>query len=124
MNKNVLEKMIEMYFGISEKQTPKQDNEVFTQGDHVLIRCDRAGVFVGTFESRNGQEVVLSNIRWIWYWDGAASVFQLANEGVKNPENCKFPSIIRKALFTDVLQILPVTDAAYSSIMAVKIWEK
>lgn len=31
-----------------------------------IVRCDRAGVFYGEIEERNGQEVKLRNARCIW----------------------------------------------------------
>ena len=39
---------------------------------YVIVRTYSAGVFAGDLESRNGQEVVLTNARRIWYWKGAA----------------------------------------------------
>lgn len=32
----------------------------------------------------------MTNARCLWYWDGAASLMQLAMEGVTAPQNCKF----------------------------------
>ena len=58
---------------------------------YVIVRTYSAGVFAGNLESRNGREVVLRSARRIWYWDGAATLSQLAMEGTSKPENCKFP---------------------------------
>ena len=60
----------------------------------VIVRGDRSGVFFGTLEMRNGREVKLSNCRRLWYWDGAASDFQLATNGVAAPRNCKFTVVV------------------------------
>lgn len=49
----------------------------------VIVRGDRSGVFFGTLVEREGQEVKLEKCRRIWYWDGAASISQLAKEGTK-----------------------------------------
>ena len=54
---------------------------------YFIVRTYSAGVFAGEIESRNGKEVVMRNARRLWYWDGAASLSQLAMEGVSEPEN-------------------------------------
>lgn len=56
-----------------------------------FVRTYSAGVFFGEIESRDGQEVVMRNARRIWYWEGAASLSQLAQEGTSKPSYCKFP---------------------------------
>ena len=63
-------------------------------GKKVIIRADRAGVFFGTLTEKDGQEVVLKDCRRIFYWDGAASISQLAKDGTSKPENCKFTVIV------------------------------
>lgn len=45
-----------------------------------IVRCDRAGVFYGEIEGRNGSEVKMRNVRCLWYWEGAATLLQLAAE--------------------------------------------
>ena len=58
---------------------------------YAVVRTDRAGVFIGCVKSQDGKNVVMVNARRLWYWDGAASLSQLAMEGVSKPDNCKFP---------------------------------
>ena len=45
-----------------------------------IVRCDRAGVFYGEIEGKNGQEIKMRNVRCLWYWEGAATLLQLAAE--------------------------------------------
>jgi hypothetical protein len=94
-----------------------------TKSPYVLIRADRAGVFVGNLISRSGTEVVLSNCRRIFYWDGAASISQLALTGPSKPKNCKFPAPVDNHTVLGVIEILPVTDAAKKAIEAVAVWQ-
>jgi uncharacterized protein DUF6948 len=89
---------------------------------YVIVRTYSAGVFAGELESKNGQEVVLKNARRIWYWDGAASLSQLAMEGTSKPENCKFPCEVERVELLQAIEILDVTDKAKNSIKSVKIW--
>lgn len=93
-------------------------------GKKCIIRCDRSGVFFGTLESLEGQQAKISNVRNIWYWDGAASVMQLAVEGVKNPKGCKFTVTVSEIIVTDAIQIVPCTEQAIKDIEAVKTWKR
>lgn len=93
------------------------------KGKKVIVRGDRSGVFYGTLADRNGQEVELSNCRRIWYWDGAASISQLAAEGVKKPKNCKFTMSVDSIVITDAIEIIPCTEDAIKSIEEVSVWK-
>lgn len=94
---------------------------------YILIRADRAGVFVGNLISRTPtgatETVVLSNCRRIFYWDGAASISQLALTGPSKPKNCKFPAPVDNHTVLGVIEILPVTEAAKKAIEAVQVWQ-
>ena len=89
---------------------------------YVIVRTYSAGVFAGTLVERKGQEVVLSNARRCWYWTGAASLSQLAQEGTKTPATCKFPVAVDRVELTQAIEILDVTPAAKKSIEAVPVW--
>lgn len=91
--------------------------------EYKIVRTFSAGVFFGKIESRNGKEVVLRDARRLWYWDGAASLSQLAMEGVKKPENCKFPCAVNRVELLEVIEILDTTEECKKSIDSVKIWE-
>lgn len=91
---------------------------------YVIARAYRAGIWAGNIESRNGTEVVLTNARRIWYWDGAASLSQLATTGTSKPENCKFPAPVKKVEILDVCEIIDVEPAAEKSIREVPVWKK
>lgn len=89
-----------------------------------IVRTYSAGVFAGEIESRNGQEVVMRNARRLWYWAGAASLSQLAMEGTKTPNDCKFPCPVDRVELLQAIEILDVTPKARESIMSVPTWEK
>jgi hypothetical protein len=91
---------------------------------YVIVRTYSAGVFAGYLESRNGQEVVLRKARRIWYWSGAASLSQLAEEGTNDPDNCKFPQEVDKVELLQAVEILDITKKAQESIKNVTIWKK
>ena len=93
-------------------------------GRYVICRTYSAGVFAGVLKSRDGKEVVLTDARRIWYWDGAASLSQLAIDGTSKPENCKFPAPVAEVLLTEAIEIIPTTEKAQASIAAVPVWTK
>ena len=89
---------------------------------YVIVRTYSAGVFAGYLESRKGQEVVLSNARRLWYWKGAASLSQLAIDGVASPQECKFPEEVSRVELLQAIEILDVTEKARKSIALVAPW--
>lgn len=104
---------------------PKSEIEIKEElsDDYVIVRTYSAGVFMGIVISREGQEIVLKNARRIWYWDGAASLSQLAVDGTSKPENCKFPIEVPKVILMQVIEVIPCTKKAVKSIKGVKIWK-
>lgn len=92
-------------------------------GKTCIVRTYSAGVFIGTIEERNGKEVLLTNARRIWYWDGAATLSQLATDGTSKPQNCKFPGPVSEILLTEAIEIIPATETAIASIAAVPVWK-
>ena len=93
-------------------------------GKKVIVRGDRSGVFFGTLSSKEGREVELTNCRRLWYWDGAASISQLAVDGTTNPDDCKFTITVESIVILDVIEIIPCTDTAILSIESVAVWKK
>ena len=91
--------------------------------DYKIVRTLSAGVFAGEIVSRSGQEVIMKNVRRLWYWEGAASLSQLAMEGVKQPKKCKFPCEVEKMELLQVIEILDCTPEAQKSIALVPVWE-
>ena len=106
------------YVPESKSATKKNDME------YKIVRTYSAGVFAGYLESRNEREVVLRDARRLWYWDGAASLSQLAMEGVKKPNDCKFPCEVAKVELLEAVEILDVSEEARESIANVPIWKQ
>ena len=93
-------------------------------GKYCMVRSKSAGVFAGTVVERDGQEVLLKNARRIWYWDGAASLSQLATKGTSKPEKCKFPAPVEAVMLFEVIEIIPISDTAATSIASVPEWQQ
>ena len=90
---------------------------------YYIVRAKDAGVFFGQIERRNEHEVEMKNVRKLWYWDGAAAVEQLAVDGVKNPEECKFTVFVNQMVIADPIQIIPCLEKAEKILQEVKEWK-
>lgn len=94
----------------------------------VLIRSYAAGVHFGLLKSQedtlSGRVVTLVKTRRVWYWDGAASLSQMAVEGVNKPENCKFSMEVESNEIVNCIEILPLTNVAYENLKNVSVWKK
>ena len=94
-------------------------------GKKVIVRCNRAGVFFGTLSEydSNTREARLENVRRIHYWDGAASLTQMAAEGVKKPKNCRFTQAIPDMTVMEVIELIPCSEASILNMEGVPVWK-
>jgi len=90
--------------------------------DYVIVRGDRSGAFAGYLKKKDGKEVTLVNCRRLFYWNGAASLSQLATEGVTKPKDCKF-TVPANIIIMDAIEILSVTEVAKKIIEGVSVWK-
>ncbi|MHB9161385.1 MAG: DUF6948 domain-containing protein [Nitrosotalea sp.] len=105
------------------KKIVKEKKKYNKKMKYVIVRTYSAGVFAGYLKSRKKEEVIILNARRLWYWNGAASLSQLAQEGTSKPSECKFPCEVDEILLLNTIEILNVTLKAKQSIKSVPIWE-
>jgi hypothetical protein len=91
--------------------------------EKVIIRGSRSGVFYGELKEADGSEITLVNCRRLWYWDGAASISQLAVDGTNKPDRCKFTVMVPEIILLDAIEILFCTEKSIKSIEEVKVWK-
>ena len=93
----------------------------------VLIRSYAAGVHFGFLEKEEftqaGKVVTLIDSRRIWYWEGAASLSQLAIEGVKNPDKCKFSVSVPKNEIVNIIETIDLSIESYNQLSQIKEWK-
>jgi len=119
MNPRVISIDGQDYIPVTDKKA-----ETFKGMEYKIIRTYSAGVFAGYVESRKGKEVVIRQARRLWYWKGAASLSQMAIDGVGSPDECKFPEAVDTILVIEAIEIIDVTEKARESIQGVKVWKK
>ena len=89
----------------------------------VIIRAAEAGVFFGTLVEKEGNEVTLKDCRRLWYWNGAASISEIALSGVAAPRDCKFSVAVPSITVLGVIEIIPCTEQAIQNIESVPVWK-
>jgi hypothetical protein len=96
------------------------------KANYVIVRADRAGVFFGILDKKEGSEVTLSQCRKLWRWDGACAVEQIAVDGIleSKKRNCQFTVTVESMAVLNVLQIIPCTGKAVESIKSVPEWKQ
>lgn len=96
----------------------------YSIGKYCIVRGNEFGVFAGILMDvdNDGKTVQLADARRIWYWDGAASLSELALMGTSKPENCKFPAPVQNIILNGVIEIIPCTAKAEVSIREVPVW--
>jgi len=89
---------------------------------YVIVRTYSAGVFAGYLKEQNGKEGTVLQARRLHYWDGAASLSQLSQEGVTKPENCRFAMEMPSVFLTEIIEVIPCTETARINIDSVSVW--
>ena len=102
--------------GITYAATEQQSSE------YVLIRAKESGVHFGRLKEREGDSVTLRNARRVWFWSGAASLSQMAVEGVNNPDECKFSVMVPEITVLGVCEIIPLSHDARANLYGVPEW--
>jgi hypothetical protein len=106
----------EEYIKKSEANTfqPAEKLDGLTYG---IFRTYSAGVFAGYKKTREGKEAVVLQSRRLYYWEGAFTLSQIAEEGVAKPDECKFAmEITGEHELTEVIEFIPCTEKARLSI--------
>lgn len=97
---------------------------VNTEGlPYVVVRSRDAGCHAGYMKNKLGNNVTLLQSRRLWYWEGAATLSQLSQEGVKSASDCKFPCEVGEIEILGACEVIYATEQAESSIKGVPVWE-
>ena len=107
---------------IIKEKLSKGEVQKMDSNKYYIIRTEQAGVFFGHIKERTGNEVTMTDVRRLWYWEGAASLSQMAVDGVSRPHDCKFTVTVPEMTILGVIEIIPCTDKAMDSILGVKEW--
>ena len=88
-----------------------------------IVRADRAGVFFGKVKSKDANSVIMTEVRKIFYWEGASAVEQIATDGVSKPNDCKLTVIVDEMEIFTPIQIIPCSKKSILSLQAIREWK-
>ena len=80
---------------------------------YCVVRTYSAGVHIGyvkDFAKENPQQATLIDSRRLYYWDGAASLSQVSQDGVNS--NSKITIKVPEITLTDIIEIIPCSIKA------------
>lgn len=86
-----------------------------------IIRCDRAGVFFANVKDRKGSEAVLANARRIYNWTEAATLSQVATDGVGGAS--KLTCSVDEMTVLGVIELIPCTSKAQKCMEDHPVWK-
>jgi hypothetical protein len=89
-----------------------------------IVRCDRAGVFYGEVKSKNKDSITMTNVRKVYYWDGACAIEELALNGTTSPDSCKLTVVIPEMEIASPIQIIPCSTKSIEILDSIKLWKK
>lgn len=91
-----------------------------------IVRAEKAGVFLCKIISNIGDTYTVSNLRRLYYWNGALDVSMIAMEGVSKPNQCKFSVQFGDediSTIHNVVERHPVSKKALQIINSVPVWK-
>lgn len=123
---------------MSKPKTLKIDDVEYVRKDEVsqlasetdgmkycVIRTYSAGVHIGyvqEFGTKQPQYAKLINSRRLHYWSGAASLSQVALDGVDS--SSRVAMTLPEIELTDVIEVIPCSEKAKEFFEGVKEWKK
>lgn len=92
----------------------------------VIVSCgaNGGGIHFGFLKERKGEEVTLVGSRRVQYWNGAASISEMATRGVSKPNDCKFAPIVPELTLPRIVELIPVSTKAQANLFGVPVWSK
>lgn len=80
-------------------------------GQHVVVRTYSAGVHIGILVEKDGENVLLKDVRRLWKWAGAFTLSEVATIGI-NPKQSRMAVSVPLIELTNANEIIPTTEAA------------
>lgn len=88
------------------------------EGKYCVIRTYSAGVHVGVVSQIAGDQVVLTDARRIWRWQGRNTLNEIALRGVG--DGSRVSESVPTILLTGVIEVIPATEDGERLLRAAK----
>lgn len=107
------------YVPVSKRHT-NTDGLVYS-----MVRTYSAGVFAGYYKrGATSKEATVYEAKRIHFWEGAASLSELAQRGTSLPEKCRIPMPVSEVYLTEVIEVIPMTKGAIETLNKVPVWTR
>jgi len=90
------------------------------QDKYFIVRADRAGVFFGKIKEQADTSVTMTNVRKIHYWERAAAVEEISQNGVDG--DSRLTVVVPEMKISNPIQVIPCTDQATENLKGWKVW--
>lgn len=95
----------------------------FMEEQYFIVRTDRAGVFFGKIKENKGTSIIMQDVRKIFYWDGAAAVEEISQNGVDS-RTSKITIAVPEMEIAAPIQIIPCTEKARINLNGTIVWKR
>lgn len=102
------------------KTIKKETKMIKSETNYYIVRCTGAGVYLAKIDEMRGDIADLSDARLIHYYTGATATIGIALNGLGPDSRITLP--VEKMTVLRVCAVIPVTEKALASILAVKPW--
>lgn len=120
----ILERLAQLESLLKKGQPSEPKKNV---GKICLIRSYASGVHFGEvideFFTPAGKVVILKDSRRIHYWSGAASLTQIANDGIKNKDSSRLTQTLGEIEVVNVCETIPISEKAIKQLESHPIWQ-
>lgn len=92
---------------------------------YVIVRCTQAGVHAGFLEKQTKDHLILRDARRIWYWNGAASISEIAVYGLNpNKTGSKIAAVVPTTQLrqSDICEVNACTATGEASVRGAAEW--
>lgn len=118
-----IEQLIQLLTALNGAKTQQAEEPTFTAhiGKQCIVRTYASGVFFGTVTKQSGRMVEIANCRRLWQWKAASgiSLSSVALYGLST-SGSRLSAPIETQTVLDGLEIIPATEGAIASIVAIK----
>jgi len=105
---------------LKESETPAMAKPLNSM-PYVVVRTFSAGVHIGYLKSKDGQSVALVNSRRLHYWEGAASLSQVAMDGVSGAT--RLAMTLPEIMLEEVIEVIPCSLKAQECLEGFQVWK-
>jgi len=83
---------------------------------YCIVRTYSAGVWAGMIDPTIGKVNTVKNARRLWRWNSQFTLSELAELGVNKKDECKFAIEVPIVYLTEIIEIIPCSNKAITSI--------